>query len=151
MGRAVTFAVIFAALYAGHQVGDRWAQTQRQVLGQTLQRLPDADRTGDLRGPAARGLNDRRYPMGLFTRDPRRPVAVVDERTYRQAARTVSELLATGDGSDLVKAHFAITAILGWLRYEISTGRRSRRVNRARRLEQWEARCDEVRRALGLP
>ena len=89
--------------------------------------------------------------MGLFTRDPRRPVAVVDERTYRQAVRTVGELLATGDGSDLVKAHFAITAILGWLRYEIRTGRRSRRVNRARRLEQGEARCDEVRRALGLP
>ena len=88
--------------------------------------------------------------MGLFTRDSRGPVAVVDERTYRQAVRTVGELLATGEGSDLVKAHFAITAILGSLRYEIHTGRRSRRVNRARRLEHWEARCDEVRKALGL-
>lgn len=31
MNAAVTFAVVFAALWVGHQVGDHWVQTERQA------------------------------------------------------------------------------------------------------------------------
>ena len=86
----------------------------------------------------------------MFRRDPRRPVVVVDERTYRFAEWAVSELLGSGDFSDLVKAKFAITAITKWLRNEVRTGRRSRRAERAVRLERWEAALEPVNERLGL-
>ncbi|MFI0487654.1 DUF3307 domain-containing protein [Actinomadura sp. 9N215] len=33
MVHAITFAVVFATLYAAHHVGDHWVQTYRQVIG----------------------------------------------------------------------------------------------------------------------
>src|SRR5437016_904222 len=68
-------------------------------------------------------------------RDPTRPMAVVDPRTYRDARRRIRRLLATGD---IMRARHVMHAICVWLRGEIHTGRRSRRVRRARELEQWE-------------
>jgi hypothetical protein len=88
--------------------------------------------------------------MGLFKRDPRKPVAVVDERTYRHAVAAVTELLDTDLYRDRVRAQFAIHAIIGWLRTEIHTGRRSKAIDRAARLEQWEMHLQSVNRALGL-
>ena len=81
----------------------------------------------------------------------RRPIAVVDERTYRQAVRALDLLTGTGLDSDRAKAINVCHAVSGWLRYEIHTGRKSRRADRAARLEQWELTLDQLRRALGLP
>jgi hypothetical protein len=81
----------------------------------------------------------------------RRPIAVVDERTYRQAVQALDLLMETGEGSDLAKALAVCHAVTGWLRYEIHTGRKSRRADRAARLEQWELPLGQLRRALGLP
>ncbi|MGH3193478.1 MAG: hypothetical protein ACRDOL_40735 [Streptosporangiaceae bacterium] len=85
-----------------------------------------------------------------FRADPRRPIAVVDERTYRQAARAADRLAETGDFGDQVREKFVITAITLWLRYEVRTGRRSRRADRAARLEQWELRLQQLNELLGL-
>jgi hypothetical protein len=38
--KAELFAVAFATLYAGHQVGDIWIQTHRQALGKALAGWP---------------------------------------------------------------------------------------------------------------
>jgi hypothetical protein len=86
----------------------------------------------------------------VFRRDPRRPVVVVDERTYRFAEWAAGELLSSDDFSDWVKAKFAITAITLWLRTEVRTGRRSRRAERAARLERWEAALEPLNERLGL-
>lgn len=86
----------------------------------------------------------------MFRRDPRRPVVVVDERTYRSAERAARELLASDDFSDWVKAKFAVTAIMLWLRTEVRTGRTSRRAERAARLELWEAELEPLNEKLGL-
>jgi len=80
----------------------------------------------------------------------RRPIAVVDERTYRQAARALDLLTGSGDDFDLVKASHVCHAVIKWLRYEIHTGRKSRRAERAARLEQWELTLQMLRRDLGL-
>lgn len=37
---AITFAVIFPALYAGHQAGDHWVQTSRQAADKALPGWP---------------------------------------------------------------------------------------------------------------
>jgi hypothetical protein len=76
-------------------------------------------------------------------RDPRRVAAVVDERTYRAACRRFDQLLQLGE---LVRARSTAIAIRCWLRSEIHTGRRSRRVRRAAQLEQWELRLGRVSR-----
>ncbi len=68
-------------------------------------------------GPAAMGLvfgavvvvNRLREPH----RDPRRPAAVVDPRTYRDACRRVDRLLERGD---VTHARIVITSICLWLR-----------------------------------
>lgn len=86
----------------------------------------------------------------MFHRDVRRPVAVVDERTYRYAARAVDELLRSGGSTDQVRAKFAITAITLWLRSEVRTGRKARRMERAARLERWELRLQDINKTLGL-
>ncbi len=39
-GHAVTFAVLFAALYAAHQAGDHWMQTGRQAAGKAAAGWP---------------------------------------------------------------------------------------------------------------
>jgi hypothetical protein len=78
----------------------------------------------------------------------RRPVAVVDERTYRQAVEAVTLLLDTGEYRDLMRAEHVAVAVILWLRYEIHTGRRSKRASRAARLEHWEMHLDQIRAAL---
>jgi hypothetical protein len=68
-------------------------------------------------------------------RDPTRPFAVVDLRTYHDAQRRIERLLAADDPT---RARHLIHAICQWLRYEVRTGRPSRRVKQAAELEQWE-------------
>jgi hypothetical protein len=73
-------------------------------------------------------------------RDPTRPMAVVDSRTYRDAQRRIGRLL---DAGDTLRARYLMHAICVWLRSEIHTGRVSRRVRRARELEQWELQLEQ--------
>lgn len=75
-------------------------------------------------------------------RDPTKPLAVVDGRTYRAAQRRIRRLLAAGD---IMRARHLMHAICVWLRAEIHTGRPSRRVRRARDLEQWELQLEQHR------
>lgn len=79
-------------------------------------------------------------------RDPTRPMAVVDRRTYRDAQRRIGRLL---DDGDTMRARHLMHAICGWLRSEIHTGRRSRRVRRAAELEQWQLRLEELPLPIG--
>jgi hypothetical protein len=86
----------------------------------------------------------------MNTARARRPIAVVDERTYRQARRAMELLTATGDDADLAKASHVCHAVIVWLRYEIHTGRKRKRAERAPRLEQWELTLASLRASLGL-
>jgi hypothetical protein len=70
-------------------------------------------------------------------RDPRKPIAVVDPRTYRDACRRVDRLVAL---DEVVRARTVATAICLWLRNEIRSGRKTRRIRRASELETWELR-----------
>ncbi|GAB3278315.1 hypothetical protein GCM10027589_04370 [Actinocorallia lasiicapitis] len=82
-------------------------------------------------------------------RDPRRGiVAVVDRRTYRDAARAADQLIALGE---IVKAHHTIIGIELWLRGEIQIGPRRRRIEYAAALEQWQLKDEPLRLQLGLP
>jgi hypothetical protein len=74
-------------------------------------------------------------------RDPTRPFAVVDLRTYRDAQRRIERLLAAGHP---IRARYLMHAICAWLRSEVHTGRRSRRAKRAAALEQWELRLEQL-------
>ncbi len=74
-------------------------------------------------------------------RDPSRPFAVVDPRTHRDAQRRITRLLAAGDPTP---ARPLIHAICTWLRDEIHTGPSRRRVRRARELEQWQLRLQDL-------
>ncbi len=74
-------------------------------------------------------------------RDPTRPMAVVDARTYRDAQRRIRRLL---DAGDTMRARFLMHAICVWLRSEVHTGRTSRRVHRAAALEQWQLRLAQT-------
>lgn len=78
-------------------------------------------------------------------RDPTRPMAVVDPRTYRVAQRRIGRLLDTGD---VLRARYLMHATCVWLRREIHTGRKSRRVRRAHELEQWELRLEQYAAAV---
>ncbi len=64
-----------------------------------------------------------------------RIVVVVDKRTYRKAMKRIAELEIEGD---LLAVKFAMTAVITWLRTEVHIGRKSRRIQRAAELEQWE-------------
>lgn len=79
-------------------------------------------------------------------RDPTRPMAVVDGRTYRDAQRRIQRLLAAGD---TMRARHLMHAICVWLRYEVRTGRKSRRVRRAADLEQWKLRLEQIPLPIG--
>ena len=74
-------------------------------------------------------------------RDPARPMAVVDARTYRDAERRVRRLLAVGD---TMHARTLMHAMCVWLRSEVNTGRESRRVRRAADLEHWQLRLEQL-------
>ena len=76
-----------------------------------------------------------------------RPIVVVDRRTYRSARRKIAVLI---DQGDYTRAKFGITATMLWLRREIRTGPRRRRVQYAADLEQLEVLEDEVNEVLGL-
>lgn len=73
-------------------------------------------------------------------RDPRRIMAVVDRRTYRNACRRVDKLVRQGDWT---RAHAHAVAICQWLNYEQHHGRRLRRERLAADLEVWTARRQE--------
>jgi hypothetical protein len=74
-------------------------------------------------------------------RDPTRPFVVVDPRTYQDAQQRITRLLAADDPTH---ARPLIHAICIWLRDEIHTGPSRRRVRRARELEQWELRLQDL-------
>jgi hypothetical protein len=74
-------------------------------------------------------------------RDPARPMAVVDARTYRDAKRRVRRLL---DAGDTMQARTLMHAMCLWLRREVHTGRKSRRVRRVADLEQWQLRLEQL-------
>lgn len=83
-------------------------------------------------------------------RDLRRPFAVVDMRTFRDAERRVGRLLATGELRDQFTARHGVTAMCKWLRDEVRFSRRpARRVALASKLERWEARKQELLTLLG--
>lgn len=75
-------------------------------------------------------------------RDPRRPFAVVNRRTYRDAQRRLERLLDMGE---VVKALVLTMSMCGWLRQEVHVGRRSRRVWCAAELERLELRIEQWR------
>jgi hypothetical protein len=75
-------------------------------------------------------------------RHPTRPCAVVDPRTYRDAQRRVTRLL---DAGDPIGARHVMHAMCVWLRQEIHTGPKRRRVLRASQLEQWQLRLAQTR------
>jgi hypothetical protein len=66
-------------------------------------------------------------------RDPARPFAVVDHRTYRDGQRRLSRL-----AGDTQHALYVIEAMRQWLRGEIHTGPKRRRPWCAAQLEQLE-------------
>lgn len=73
-------------------------------------------------------------------RDLRRPIAVVDRRTFRDAHRRVEKLAA---GGDFERAWAGCVAICVWLKSERHYGGRRRRAWFASRLETWTARRAE--------
>ncbi|RZU46581.1 hypothetical protein EV385_6656 [Krasilnikovia cinnamomea] len=79
-------------------------------------------------------------------RDPTRPMAVADGRTYRDAQRRIRRLL---DAGDTMRARHLVHAIRAWLRDEVRTGRKSRRARRAADLEQWELRLEQIPLPIG--
>ena len=62
-------------------------------------------------------------------------IVVVDRRTYRSAGRRITAALAAGDTA---RAHAGLVALRRWLRREIHTGPKRRRLEYARALKQWE-------------
>jgi hypothetical protein len=81
-------------------------------------------------------------------------ITVVDERTYRAAVRTVTDLMASGDPHDLTRANSGLHSMRRWLRYELHTGPKRRRIKMAARLEQaelWQAQVHEALGIAGIP
>ena len=76
-----------------------------------------------------------------------RPIVVVDRRTYRIARRKIVALM---DRGDYTRAKSGVTAAMLWLRYEIRTGPKRRRIRYAADLEQIEILQDELNGQLGL-
>lgn len=82
-------------------------------------------------------------------RDPRRPMAVVDRRTLRDALRRVGRLDLT-DPRDNAVATGHLTAARKWLRYEFHTGPRRRRLWCTVQLRTVETKLLEVGAPPGL-
>lgn len=61
----------------------------------------------------------------MFKRDPRKPIAVVSERTHRRAVWAVTVLLETGDLSGADRPHIVahLRQIAGWLRHQVQNPR----------------------------
>jgi hypothetical protein len=76
-----------------------------------------------------------------------RPIVVVDRRTYRIARRKIAALM---DRGDYTRAKFGVTAAKLWLRYEVRTGPKRRRVRYAAELEQLEIIEAEVNALVGI-
>jgi hypothetical protein len=76
-----------------------------------------------------------------------RPIVVVDRRTYRTARRKITALM---DRGDYTRAKSGLTATMLWLRYEVGTGPKRRRIRYAADLEQLEITESEVNEFLGL-
>ncbi|MBW4722403.1 hypothetical protein [Saccharothrix obliqua] len=75
-------------------------------------------------------------------RDPAKPFAVVDARTFRDGRRRYDRLVAAGDWSH---AHAVATAICVWLRHERHHGRAARRRRLDAQLGVWTARAQEAK------
>lgn len=73
-------------------------------------------------------------------RDPRKPCAVVDRRTFRDATRRVNKLAAAGD---FTRAWCGAVSICVWLKSERHYGSPRRRAWFATQLEIWTARRAE--------
>jgi hypothetical protein len=76
-----------------------------------------------------------------------RPIVVVDRRTYRGARKRAAMLTENGD---LIRAKSGLTAMRLWLRYEINTGPKRRRIRYAADLEQLELAEEDLNKRLGL-
>ncbi len=74
-------------------------------------------------------------------RDPRGAFAVVDQPTLNDALRRFTRLV---DAGDLFRARVIAKQACLWLRHEIHTGPKRKRVRRAAELEQWELLESEV-------
>lgn len=72
---------------------------------------------------------------------PNATIVVVDRRTYRSACRRITAALAAGDTA---RAHAGLVALRLWLRGEIHTGPKRRRLEYARALEQWELTAEQA-------
>jgi hypothetical protein len=83
--------------------------------------------------------------MSRIIDGPGKPIVVVDRRTYRLAERRVAQ--AEQDGN-LVRAHAGATAIRLWLRREVHSGPKRRRLQRSRQLEWWELQADRLMRTM---
>lgn len=76
-----------------------------------------------------------------------RPVVVAGRRTYRIARKKTTALM---DHGEYTRAKFGLTATMLWLRYEVRTGPKRRRIRYAADLEHLEALEAEVNGLLGL-
>lgn len=87
--------------------------------------------------------------MGLLTANFGRTslIVVVDERTRRGAVNAIEQAFADGNYN---RAHAGLTAMCKWLKQEIRTGRKSKRLERVAFLEQAEMQLAEARQFLGL-
>jgi hypothetical protein len=74
-------------------------------------------------------------------RDPTKPFAVTDRRTYRDGQRRLAKLI---DAEDILHAEFVMEAMRQWLRHELHTGRRSRKAWCASQLEQLELHREQL-------
>lgn len=77
-----------------------------------------------------------------------RPIVVVDQNTYQAACRRVELLIDAGEAP---RARAGMIAIRIWLATEVRTGPGRHRLRRARQLEYWEARRDQLNAFVGLP
>lgn len=82
-------------------------------------------------------------------RDPRRPMAVVDRRTLRDALARVDRLDLTDD-RDRAVATGLLTGARKWLRYEFHTGPKRRRLWCTVQLRTVEVKLLEVGAPAGL-
>lgn len=86
----------------------------------------------------------------MFRRNPRRPVAVVSERTCRAAEETAARLLASPDPADWAWGHGQIALITSWAGQQALHGRRARREQQAERLRHWHQQEAGLSARLGI-
>lgn len=72
---------------------------------------------------------------------PGAPIVVVDRRTYRSAQKRIAAALAVGEQA---RTHAGLVALRLWLRREIHTGPKRRRLGYARDLERWELAAEQA-------